>query len=73
MSKNFIEFVNKRNIIKTITEAFKQDADFDKYIDKISDMLKKHIKNLIPLVGYVETSSNNKNFLSKQIQKKKLL
>ena len=63
---NFIDFVNRKNAIKAIKESFKNDSNFDKYVNKITELLKKHINNLIPLAGYVEINSGGMTFLSKQ-------
>ena len=63
---NFLEFINKYKNTISIKESFKNDDKFDKYIDTITDLLKKHIDNLYALKGYEETISDNKKYLSKQ-------
>lgn len=65
MRCSYLEFIEQRKRNTEIYEALK-DKKFDAYLDKIEELLHKHIKNLIPLVGYVETSSQDKEFISKQ-------
>ena len=62
--KTFLEFLENRNKY-VINEAFKE-KDVEKAIDAIDKILKKHINGLLPLVGFVQISSNNKKLLSKQ-------
>ena len=60
---NFLDFVNKR--AQMINESI-SGKDLDKYMDQVEKLLKKHIDNLIPLVGYVNTRNGKNEFLSKQ-------
>lgn len=63
MKQNFLEFLNNRN--KFITESFNR-GDADKAFKLIDNILHKHIKGLIPLVGYVKTKQGQDEYLSKQ-------
>lgn len=63
MNNTFLEFVKNK---KQINESSISIKDIDKYIDKIEILLKKHIENLIPIVGYVDTLSSKNSFISKQ-------
>ena len=65
MRRNYLEFIEQRKRNTAIYEAF-NDKNFDKYLSKIEELMKKHIANLIPLVGYIETKSQDKEFISKQ-------
>lgn len=65
MRRNYLEFIEQRKRNTAIYEAF-NDKKFDKYLSKIEELMKKHIANLIPLVGYIETKSQDKEFISKQ-------
>lgn len=65
MGRNYLEFIKQRKRNTVIYEALK-DKKFDAYLEKIEELLHKHIDNLIPLVGYIETKSQDKEFVSKQ-------
>lgn len=69
MSRNFLDFVaNRKKAAEhkyAITEAFK-NADMDKAVELIDKLLSKHIKGLIPLVGFVDTVVDGKECTSKQ-------
>lgn len=61
---SFLDFVNKRNAVR-VFEAF-NEKDVDKAVEKINALLSKHIKGLVPLVGYQKTISDKQTFLSSQ-------
>ena len=63
MRTTFLDFINNK---KQINESLISTKDIDKYIEKINSILHKHIKNLTPLIGYIVTKSNKKEFISKQ-------
>lgn len=62
MKLTFLDFIKNQQI----TESAISVKDIDKYIDKVESLLKKHINNLVSLVGYVNTTSAKNNFISKQ-------
>lgn len=63
MKNSYLDFIKRRQNV--LNESI-SNKNFDSYVDKISDLLKKHIKNIVPLVGYVETFSKDNEFISKQ-------
>ena len=63
MKNSYLDFIKRRQNV--LNESI-NNKNFDSYVDKISDLLKKHIKNIVPLVGYVETFSKDNEFISKQ-------
>ena len=69
MRKNFLEFVseNEQNIKdkEAVLEAFKE-KEVDKALDLIEKTLKKHIPDLIPLVGFVNTEIDGNKCITKQ-------
>ena len=62
---NFLDFIEKRKQQSAINEAF-NDKNFKEQLSKIEELFHKHIDNLIPLVGFVETKSQDKEFITKQ-------
>lgn len=64
MKGSFLDFINKKERNK-INESFSQ-KNIDKVCDLISNYLKKEIKGIIPLVGYVNISDSNNEYLTKQ-------
>lgn len=64
MRQSFLEFLDKRNKYQ-INEAFKE-KDAEKAIEAIDKILKKHISGLLPLIGFVQVTENDKKLLSKQ-------
>ena len=63
MRTTFLEFVNNKNQINESSISIKK---IDEYIEKVNELLNKHISNLVPLVGYVTTKSSKSEFTSKQ-------
>ena len=64
MKGSFLDFINKKERNK-INESFSQ-KNIDKVCELISKYLKKEIKGIIPLVGYVNISDSNNEYLTKQ-------
>lgn len=62
---NFLDFIEKRKQQSAINEAF-NDKNFKEQLSKIEELFHKHIDNLVPLVGFVETKSQDKEFITKQ-------
>lgn len=62
--RTFLEFLNTRKTA-VINEAF-LEKDIDKAVEKINEILMKHINNLTALVGYATTSIGDDTFYSKQ-------
>lgn len=65
MKKSFLEFIIENKKRFAIYEAFKE-KDLDKALDLIEKVLHKHISGLIPLVGYVNTTIDSNECISKQ-------
>ena len=69
MKQSFLDFVKERKEneknYQTILEAFKE-ADIEKALDKIDNVLSDHIDGLVPLVGFVKTNIDGKECTSKQ-------
>ena len=63
MRTTFLDFVNNR---KQINESSISVNKIDEYVEKINVLLNKHIKGLVPLVGYVTTKTQKNEFISKQ-------
>ena len=63
MRTSFLDFVNNR---KQINESSISIKKIDEYIEKINELLNKHINNLVPLVDYTTTKSSKSEFTSKQ-------
>ena len=63
MRTTYLDFINNK---KQINESSISIKKVDEYIEKINELLKKHISNLIPLVGYMTTKSSKNEFTSKQ-------
>lgn len=65
MNNNFLTFIQNIENKKAIYEAFRE-KNVEKALDLIEKTLKKHIDELIPLVGFVETTIDGKECISKQ-------
>lgn len=63
MKTTFLDFIKKQ---EQINESSIDIKNLDKYVEKVEDLLKKHIKGLVSLVGYVTTTSAKNEFISKQ-------
>lgn len=63
--KTFLEFLNSRKEIRNISEGF-SEKNFEKIQKPIDTLLSKHIDNLLPLAGYVNTTIDKTQCITKQ-------